>query len=227
MQLSIALPCYNEEKNIEHTVRDVLAWFQQDAVDGEVILVDDGSTDGSAAICDQLASEHEHVRVIHLGKNEGYGTAVCTGLDACEKEYIAFMDSDGQFSPSDFSKLLPHLEPFDCVVGRRRKRADPFLRKVNAKLFGFLVFAILGVWIRDVNCAMKIFKRDIWKTIRPRVATGALVNAEVFYRMRKNGIQWKQVDVQHFPRTAGAQTGANLRVILRMFRELLTLRIKA
>jgi dolichol-phosphate mannosyltransferase len=98
------------------------------------------------------------------------------------------------------------------------------LRIINAKLFGILSYLMLGIWVRDINCAMKVFRRDLWKTIRPRVATGALVNAEMFYRMKRKNILWKQVDVHHYPRQFGTQTGAKLSVILRMFKELWTLR---
>lgn len=127
-------------------------------------------------------------------------------------------------TPSPVSSPLGRGGSFDVVVGRRRKRADPFLRKVNAKLFGLLSLGVLGIWVRDVNCAMKVFRRSVWERARPVVTTGALLNAEFFYNLKRQGIPWKQVDVAHYPRRAGKQTGANPRVILRMFRELMVLR---
>jgi hypothetical protein len=96
---------------------------------------------------------------------------------------------------------------------------------VNASLFGILTAVVLGVWVRDINCAMKVWRRSLWPRIRPTHSTGALFNAEMFYRLRLAGIPWKQVPVHHYPRLRGAQTGAKLWVIFRMFRDLLRLRL--
>ena len=105
------------------------------------------------------------------------------------------------------------------MTGYREHRADPLPRIVNAALYGFLLRTYVGLVVRDVNCAMKVFRRDLWPKIRPE-ATGALFNAEVFLTLQALGIPWKEVPVPHYPRTAGQQTGAKLSVILRMFREL-------
>jgi glycosyltransferase involved in cell wall biosynthesis len=162
--------------------------------------------------------------VVTHERNQGYGSAVRSGCDAATQEYVGFMDGDGQFRAADFSLLVPFLAEFDFVTGRRVKRADTLIRTLNAKLYGFLLFVVLGVWVRDVNCAMKVWKRSIWPLIRPRYATGALINGEIFYRLKANRIHWKQVPVHHYPRVHGRQTGANTRVILRMFRDLFFLK---
>ena len=224
MQLSLILPCYNEEENVEKTVLDVIAWFKEDGIDGEVIAVDDGSSDRTAEVLRKLEKEHPQLKVVMHSKNLGYGSAVRSGLDAGTKEWLAYMDSDGQFRPTDFRKLLPHTDKFEIVTGRRLKRADPLVRKLNAKLFAMLNVIVLGIWVRDINCAMKIFKRSIWKTVRPEFSTGALFNAEVFYRAKQHSISWKQDFVNHYPRLHGKQTGANPFVILKMFRDLVQLR---
>jgi glycosyltransferase involved in cell wall biosynthesis len=225
VSISIALPCYNEEANVEQTIRDVLRWFVEDQVDGEIIAVNDGSRDGTGAVLARLAAEISQLKVVTHEVNRGYGCAVQSGLDAGTKEWIAFMDSDGQFKAHDFRKLLPFVGEYAIITGRRRKRADPFMRKLNAKGFAVLNVLILGIWVRDINCAMKMFRRDIWSTICPEFATGALFNAETFYRAKRKGIAWKQVFVEHYPRLYGQQTGAKLSVILRMFRDLVRLRL--
>lgn len=224
MRLSLVLPCYNEEENIEKTLRDTASWMSADGVEGEIIAVNDGSRDGTGAKLEALRREIPQLKIVTHRENAGYGAALRSGLDAATGDILGFMDSDGQFDPRDFSTLLPLLSDVPFVTGRRRKRADPFMRKMNAKLFGFLSFAVLGIWVRDINCAMKLWKKDVWKTIRPECASGALFNAELFYRLKMGKIPWKQVDVPHYPRRFGTQTGANLQVILRMFRELWALR---
>lgn len=218
--LSIVLPCFNEELNIGKTVRDTAAWLKTKGTPWEIVVTNDGSRDGTAQILADLEREIPSLVVVTHDVNKGYGAAVRSGCDAATGDVIGFMDSDGQFDPRDFDRLLPLLSGSSFVTGRRRKRADPLMRKMNAKLFGLLSWLVLGIWVRDINCAMKVFTRDTWRRIRPRHSTGALVNAETFYRAKKAGIPWKVIDVPHAPRQFGTQTGANLRVIARMFREL-------
>ncbi len=222
--LSIVLPCFNEAQNIERTVRDTVAWLQPKKEAWEIVVVNDGSRDGTDAILEKLAQEIPTLRVVTHERNKGYGAAVRSGCDAAKGTVIGFMDSDGQFDPRDFDLLLPKLLETSFITGRRRKRADPFLRKLNAKLFGLLSWIALGIWVRDINCAMKVFTKEAWEIMRPRHSTGALMNAEMFLRAQNAGIRWIVVDVRHAPRKFGAQTGANLSVILRMFRELWTLK---
>ena len=223
-RLSIALPCLNEQENIRATVEGLDRWMKSRNIEGEIIAVNDGSSDRTGEILSELETVMPNVRVVTHPHNRGYGAAVLSGLDAARGEVIGYMDSDGQFDPEDFDVLLPLMNQYSFVTGRRKHRADPFVRKMNAKLFGLLSFFILGIWVRDINCAMKLMRREIWSKIRPHVATGALVNAEMFYRLKLNTIPWAQRDVRHFPRKFGTQTGAKLSVILRMFKELLRLR---
>lgn len=224
MRFSIVLPCFNEEHNIEGTIADVRSWYMREGIACEIVAVDDGSTDGTWRILEHLAAQQGDLRLVRHAQNLGYGSAVRSGCDAATMDYVGFMDSDGQFKAEDWSLLLPFLQEYQYVTGRRLHRADPFIRKLNAKLFGVLTFFVLGVWVRDVNCAMKVWRRELWPRIRPVHATGALINAEMFYRLHRLGIPWKQVPVHHYPRLKGAQTGANMHVILRMFRDLFALR---
>jgi len=224
MKLSIALPCYNEEGNIEATVADLEQWLDSAGVEGEIIAVNDGSSDGTAELLQSLARSHPRLRVLTHERNLGYGAAVRSGLDAGTGEWLAFMDSDGQFRAEDLAHLMSAAAGTDVVTGRRRVRADPFVRRLNARCFRLANRLLFGVWVDDVNCAMKMIRRQVWQRIRPRVTTGALFNIETFARMAAQGIQWRQVDVEHYPRRAGVQTGAKPMVILRAAWEMLLLR---
>lgn len=225
LSLSLVLPCFNEEGNIERVVRDVAAWLASAGHDAEIIVTNDGSKDRSGEILATLACELPQFRVITHPVNRGYGAALRSGCDAATKEFVAFMDSDGQFHVSDLSLLLPHLAEVSFVTGYRVHRADPLMRKLNAALYGLLLRFYVGLHVRDVNCALKVFRRSLWSRIRPN-ATGALFNAEVFVALREHGIRWKEIPVPHYPRISGAQTGMKISVILRMFRELHYLRGK-
>lgn len=224
VQLSIVLPCYNEEANIRATVAEVLAWAKNEGFSFETIVVDDGSTDATPVILGELAAAHPELRVVRHRENAGYGMAVRSGCDAAAGEWIAFMDSDGQFRIADLHLLLPHLRDHAFVGGRRRKRADPLPRVLYGKILAFFNLVVFGMWIRDVNCGLKVFRRDIWCTIRPEHGIEKLFNAELYLRLKRAGIPWKQVAVPHHPRRAGAPTGASGRAIKRMMREVLHLR---
>lgn len=224
MTLSIILPCYNEEANIAATVDDVQSWLRESALQGEIIIVDDGSKDGSPAILKQLEAAAQNIRIVRHEKNGGYGIAVRSGCDSATTEWIAFMDSDGQFEAKDFNLLLAYTDSYSFITGRRAKRADSFVRNMFGKVLGGMNVLVLGLWVRDVNCGMKLFKRDIWPTIRPTRGVEKLFNTEMFLRLKRNKIPWKTVNVPHYPRRAGTPTGGSVRVILRMFRELWDLR---
>jgi glycosyltransferase involved in cell wall biosynthesis len=225
LSLSLVLPCFNEVLNIEHTVREVQEWFAEDQVDGEIVVTDDGSTDGSLELLQRLQQEMPNLKVVHHDTNQGYGAAVRSGCDAADKTWIAFMDSDGQFRAHDLRRLLPLINDYDYVTGIREKRADTFQRWLNSRMYNLLIRVVLGVRPADLNCGMKIFRRSIWRTIRPVYATGALINAEMFYAMKNAKIVFGEALVPHYPRLAGTPTGANPRVILRAFKELWLLKV--
>jgi glycosyltransferase involved in cell wall biosynthesis len=220
MTLSLVLPCFNEEKVIEHTVREAYAWFAHERIEGEVIVVNDGSTDGTEATLEHLRTVFPRLVIVRHEGNQGYGAALRSGCDTATMDAIAVMDSDGQFRVHDLNRLLPQLHAADVVAGIRLHRADPFIRSLNAFLYNQFIRIVLGIREKDVDCGMKAFRRSAWPSIRPARATGALFSAELFYRAACNGLQVHQVTVEHFPRLHGRPTGANLRVIVRMFRDL-------
>ena len=227
--LSLILPCYNEEENAAATVREVAEWFGKEGPSlglrgGEIIAVDDGSRDRTGAILDSLKAEVPQLKVIHRGKNGGYGIAVRAGCDAATSEWIAFMDSDGQFHVQDLRLLLAHAGAYPFVTGRRAHRADKLVRNMFGKVLGAMNVLVLGLWVRDVNCGMKAFRRDIWPQIRPVHGVEKLFNTEMFLNLKRKRIPWFQVNVPHYPRRAGKQTGGSVRVIFRMFKELWDLR---
>jgi glycosyltransferase involved in cell wall biosynthesis len=166
------------------------------------------------------------VKVVTHEKNQGYGIAVRSGCDAAQNQYIAFMDSDGQFKIEDLNRLILHLKDNDFVPGRRRKRADSFVRNIFGKILGLLIYITFGMWIRDVNCGMKIFSKDLWPTMRPLYGTEKFFNTELYLRLKRAGYKWKQIDVPHYPRRAGNPTGGSGRVIFGMIKEIVDLRSK-
>ena len=221
--LSVFLPCYNEEANVRRVVGEATAFLPTVSDDFEVIVVDDGSGDRTGEIADELAAADPRVRAVHHEANRGYGAALRSGFRAATRELVFYTDGDGQFDIAELAKLLPLIERCDIVSGYRERRCDGVVRRLNAWLWGRLVQWMLGFRSRDVDSAFKLYRREIFDHIELQ-STGALIDAEVLARAARAGYTLAEVPVTHRPRLAGKQTGANLRVIARAFRELWRLR---
>jgi len=226
-ELSVVLPAFNEEANIERVARDCVAYLDGGGLDYELVVTNDGSHDQTGAVLDRLAAELPRLRPQHHPQNRGYGAALRTGFEAATKRFVFYMDGDGQFDIRELDNLLPLATDEEHIVtGYRIERRDPFMRRLNAKLFGgWLVRLLLDVKVRDLNCAFKLIPKKVLDAITLE-STGALINAELYGRAVRKGFGIKEVGVHHYPRTAGVQTGAHLRVILRAFYDLFRLRQK-
>jgi len=220
--LSIFMPCYNEEANVERVTRHALEAGSRVTNDLEVIIVNDGSRDRTGQIADSLAAADPRVRAAHNIPNQGYGGAVVRGLTEARKDWIFFTDGDGQFDMNEIPKLVALLDRCDFAVGYRIDRADPMMRKLNAWAWGTLVRVLFGLKVRDIDCAFKLLPRKLMQQIKLE-SRGALISTELLARAAKAGYRIEEVGVHHYPRTAGTQTGAKLGVILRAFKELFKL----
>ncbi len=212
--LSLVLPAYNEEANIEIVVRRALNILPTFTTGFEVIVVNDGSRDETAAIIDRLATEDPRVKPVHHRVNQGYGGAVQSGFRASACEYVMFMDADRQFDIADIRLLTPFVPLFDIVAGFRMERSDPIIRRINAEVFNLVIRILFDVHIRDLDCAFKIFGGDLIRSLE-LTSAGALLNAETQAKLRRQGATMVQVGVPHYPRVAGNATGGNIKVILR------------
>ena len=218
VSISVFFPCYNEQENVRRTVEKALDVLEKLNADFEVIIVDDGSSDNTGRIADEIAGSNNKVKVVHHGRNLGYGAALQSGFKAATKELVFYTDGDGQFDINEMPPLLDLMEQYDIVSCYRLNRRDPLIRKINAWCWTRLVCFLFGLKVRDIDCAFKLYKREIFDKIEMS-STGALIDAEILARAAHKGYRITQKGVHHYPRTAGAQTGANIRVILRAFKE--------
>jgi hypothetical protein len=217
--LSLCMPAYNEKDNIQDTLDSACAIVPEFVEHFEVVVVDDGSRDGTGDIVGQYAARDPRVRLVRHPVNRGYGAAVTSGLRAAYGDLVAFTDSDGQFSFLDLPQLLIHLDGHDAVLGYRYNRADNWVRKLNAWCWNRLIRLVLGVRVRDLDCAFKLFRREVIDTLE-LTSTGAAINAEILSQCVQASLKMCETPVMHYPRFHGAPTGAALRVIYRAFREL-------
>jgi glycosyltransferase involved in cell wall biosynthesis len=223
VSVSVFFPCYNEQENVGRTVENALGVLETLDADFEVIIVEDGSSDGTGRIADEIARRDARVRVVHHPRNLGYGAALQSGFKAATKELVFYTDGDGQFDVKEMPPLLELMDRYDIVSCYRLNRRDPFARKINGWAWTKLVCLLFGLKVRDIDCAFKLYKRAIFDHIELS-STGALIDAEILARAVRKGYRITQKGVHHYPRTAGVQTGANLRVIFRAFKELFKLR---
>ena len=216
--ISAVLPAYNEEAIIAMTVRRTHAALTATGVERfEIVVVDDGSTDGTRISAEAVASELVRVRVVSLPANRGYGAALRAGFDAAHEPVIFLMDSDGQFDPAELALLLESWSNRTVVCGVRAHRSDPLARRLYNRAFFSIVNTRLGRTAQDINCGFKLFPRSVTRGL---VSNGALISTELLLRARDAGCRIVNVPVSHAPRTTGTATGAHPRVVMRAFAEL-------
>jgi glycosyltransferase involved in cell wall biosynthesis len=220
--LSLVLPAHNEQDNIRPVVERALEVLPRYANEFEIFVVNDGSRDQTPQIADALAAEDTRVQVIHHPRNRGYGGALTSGFKAASGDFIMFMDADRQFDIADIGLLAPFIGKFDIVAGFRMERNDPLHRRVFAEIFNVTVRILFGIHLRDIDCAFKVFRADLLKTME-LTAPGALINTEIQAKSRRQGATLEQVGVHHYPRVAGEASGGSARVIFRAMAETIAL----
>jgi len=157
--ISVFFPCHNEEENIESLVQKTLEVLPGISDDYEVIVVNDGSIDKTAAIVDSLANENSKVRLVNHPVNQGYGGALQSGFRAATKEWVFYTDGDGQFDITELPGLLDLVDQADIITCYRIERAEAGIRKLNSWAWSRLVNRLFKLNIRDVDCAFKLYKR--------------------------------------------------------------------
>ncbi len=223
VSISVFFPCFNEQGNIARVVNRAREVLEGLHADYEIIIVDDGSADDTGRIADDLAAGRASIRVIHHERNQGYGAALQSGFRAATKELVFYTDGDGQFDMGEMPALLPLIADCDIVSCYRINRQDSFMRKVNGWLWTRFTCLVFSLKIRDIDCAFKLYKRKVFDSITME-STGALIDTEILARATRRGFRIVQRGVHHYPRETGQQSGANLRVVLRAFKEVMKLR---
>ncbi|MBU6321676.1 MAG: bifunctional glycosyltransferase family 2/GtrA family protein [Patescibacteria group bacterium] len=224
ISLSVFFPIHNERENLPELISETETVLSASPLIEryEIILVDDGSTDGSGELADAYALADRRIRAVHHAGNRGYGEALKTGLAAARLDYIFFTDADRQFDIVELAALLAHLPGHEAVIGYRAPRRDPAMRLVNAWGWNVLNRLLFGLKVRDIDCAFKLFARDAVRDL-PLASSGAMASAEILIRLKDQGARIKEVPVSHAPRTKGRATGAKPSVIYRALAEMLAL----
>jgi glycosyltransferase involved in cell wall biosynthesis len=223
--LSVVLPAYNEEENVESAIKHVSEVAQTLDREYEIILVNDGSSDRTGEIGRELEKHVPHFRLVEHYPNRGYGGALKAGFEAATKDLIAFYPADAQFDFGEVERLLEAVEEenADIVCGYRFDRQDSAVRKLNAFGWNTVVRLFFGYLCRDIDCGFKLFRREILERVNI-MSDGAMIDTEFLAGAKARGYRIAEVPLTHLPREAGEATGANLAVIVKAFQDLVRFR---
>lgn len=223
-EISVFFPFYNEEANITSTVTKAINVLDKVAKEWEILMVNDGSSDNTLKIARKLAKEDNRLKVINHRQNKGYGEALKSGFYNAKHSWIATIDGDGQFDFSEITKLWEKTDKAQVVIGFRIERRDPLIRIIFGWGWTALANFLLGINVRDVDCSFKLVRKEVIEKIPHLESTrGGMISPELLAKAKKEGFIIDQVGVHHYPRKVGHQTGADIKVIIKSFVDLLGL----
>ena len=202
---SVAAPCFNEADGISAVVADWDRVLEGFAKPSEIVLCNDGSSDGTGAVLQQLQARHARLRVVSFESNGGYGRALGAAIAATRGTWVATIDSDGQFDLADGLRLLEQAERegVDCVTGWRQKKQDSAFRVLADRVLNRIVRAMFAVDLRDTNCALKVARGEVLRGLRIE-ARGYPTPTEICVRLAARGCRLSEAPVTHRERASGA-----------------------
>jgi glycosyltransferase involved in cell wall biosynthesis len=200
MTLSIVIPLYNEEENVgtlHQKLREALDSLDQEY---EILFVDDGSTDRTLALLEEIQSADKRVMILSLRRNFGQTAAFAAGFDFAQGDVIVTLDGDLQNDPSDIPRLLELIKDNDLVSGWRKKRKDPFFtRRIPSIIANWLISNVTGVKLHDYGCSLKAYRRDVIKNLRLYGEMHRFIPAVASWY----GVRVAEVETTHHPRLRG------------------------
>lgn len=225
-ELSIFLPTYNEEKNLQKTIENVISGASKNVDKWELMVVNDGSFDGSKKIAEEFSAKDRRIKVVTHEKNRGYGASLKTGFYNARYSWISFIDSDGQFDFEEIDKFIQKQRETgaDLVIGYYKKRKASLTKIITSKVWESMVFLLFGLKVRDIDCGFKLVSKKVIESI-PKLESerGAFITSELLIKAKKKGFKIVEIPVNHYPRLKGEGTGRKFSVIIKSFEDLFKL----
>ncbi|MBL7190866.1 glycosyltransferase family 2 protein [bacterium] len=217
--ISVFLPAYNEEGNIERAVKSSVEMLKSITDNYEVLVVNDASTDRTRRIVEELIKQNSHIRIYNHEKNTRLGGAMRSGFYLTTKDYIFYCDADNPVDMWDVKRALPLMAEYDLIAGFRFNRDERFIRKIYSKVYNTIVRNLFNVRARDINFSFKLVKRTVLDEIELR-CRGGFLDGELIIEALRRGFNVAQVGVRYIPRTAGVSTMASPAVIIEIMKEM-------
>jgi glycosyltransferase involved in cell wall biosynthesis len=213
--LTVFFPAYNDSGTIGSLVIAARHAAQAVTDDFEVLVINDGSVDGTAEIAEELARTYPDVRVVHHPRNRGYGGALRTGFQEARKDLIFYTDGDAQYDPSELVGLWSRLTPdVDLVNGYKISRSDPWHRIVIGRIYHHTVKRLFGLSVRDVDCDFRLMRRSIFDQVQLEHNSGVIC-LELMKKVEDAGFRIAEVPVHHYHRAFGRSQFFNVRRLAR------------
>jgi len=221
--ISAFFPCYNDEATIASMVNLALVTIDKVGAEGEVIVIDDGSSDGSPQVLKELQAEQPRLRVITHEQNRGYGGALLSGFGAATREWVFYTDGDAQFDPAELEQLVAKAGPdIDVVQGWKIRRADNVVRRVIGRVYHRSVSLMFGLKIRDTDCDFRLIRREVLDRITLEHTSGVIC-VELVRKLQDAGARFVEVPVHHYPRLHGQSQFFRVPAVASTAKDLLSL----
>jgi glycosyltransferase involved in cell wall biosynthesis len=201
--VSAFFPCYNDEATIARMVELAGKTLDQCGIDGEIIVINDGSTDGSAEVLASLSEVEPRLRVVTHASNRGYGGALLSGFAAATRDWVFYTDGDAQFDPTELANLVEAAsDDVDVVQGYKLRRADNMARRVIGRIYHRFVSFAFRLEIRDTDCDFRLIRRSMLERITLVHSTGVIC-VELVRKLQDSGARFVEVPVHHYAREHG------------------------
>lgn len=221
--VSAVFPCYNDARTIGGLVDDVHVALTTLVPQVEVVVVNDGSSDGSREVLDELSAARPWLTVVHHERNGGYGKALISGFSTARNDWIFYTDGDGQYDAREAAVLVPlATDDVDIVQGYKIGRGDPWYRKVIGRAYHHVVRLLFGLDVRDTDCDFRLFRRHLFSD-RPLESTSGVICVEMMFRFQRAGARFVEAPVHHYFREHGRSQFFRVPAIARSARQLVSL----
>ena len=213
--VSAFFPCYNDEATIGDMVEAAAATLDRVGADGEIIVVNDGSSDGSERVLKHFTETEPRLRVVTNEHNRGYGGALLSGFGAATRQWVFYTDGDGQFDPNELERLVASAtDDIDVVQGYKLNRADNVARRAIGRVYHRFVSLAFGLHVRDTDCDFRLMRRSMLERVRLEKTTGVIC-VELVRTLQDAGARFVEVGVHHYPRVHGRSQFFKLSSVVR------------